>query len=122
MCNDLVLKDNMEYLGDTLHISGVDIEQLAEKYGTPLYVYDKAKLIKNIRSYNKAFNSVDHLICYAVKANYNRKIIELFKEEGAGADVVSGGELFMALRAGIDPEKIVFAGVGKSDAEIEKAI
>lgn len=122
MRKDVILKDNMEYIDGTLHISGVNIKEIADRYGTPLYVYDRAGLVSNITNYNEAFKNVEHLICYAVKANYNRRIIELFKEEGAGADVVSGGELYMAVRAGIAPSKIVFAGVGKSFREIKEAV
>jgi diaminopimelate decarboxylase len=101
-----------------LHCDGVSLEQAAAEHGTPLYVYSRAALEAAYRSYASAFASVPHRICYAVKANGNGALLRLFAGLGAGADIVSGGELLAARRAGFPSERIVFAGVGKTEAEI----
>src|SRR5512134_204934 len=101
-----------------LHCDGASLEQAAAAHGTPLYVYSRAALEAAYRSYSGAFSAAPHRICYAVKANGNGAILRLFAGLGAGADIVSGGELRAALRAGFPAERIVFAGVGKTDAEI----
>ena len=92
--------------------------EAAELFGTPLFVYSRSALEDAWEAYETAFASVPHRICYAVKANGNGAILRLLAERGAGADIVSGGELLAALRAGFPPERIVFAGVGKSDEEL----
>jgi diaminopimelate decarboxylase len=101
-----------------LACDGVPLEQAAAEHGTPLYVYSRAALEAAYQSYAAAFARVPHRICYAVKANGNGALLRLFAGLGAGADIVSGGELLAARRAGFTPERIVFAGVGKSEAEI----
>lgn len=116
------MKRNLEYKNGSLWLENVDLKSLSEEYGTPLYVYGEDTLRGNIRSYRRAFKDIAHLVCYAVKANYNGNILKIMAEEGGGADVVSGGELYMAIRAGISPQKIVFAGVGKTEEEIKTAI
>ncbi|WP_029552436.1 diaminopimelate decarboxylase [Thermocrinis jamiesonii] len=110
----------LEYKDGELHLEGVSLKNLAKEYGTPLYVYSASYIRDRVRAYRRAFPEA--LICYAVKANFNPSIITLAKEEGAGADVVSGGELYLALKAGVDPSKIVYAGVGKTVQEIEFAV
>jgi len=110
----------LEYKDGELHLEGVSLKNLAKEYGTPLYVYSASYIRDRVRAYRRAFPKA--LICYAVKANFNPSIITLAKEEGAGADVVSGGELYLALKAGVDPSKIVYAGVGKTVQEIEFAV
>jgi len=110
----------LEYKDGELHLEGVSLKELAKEYGTPLYVYSASYIRDRVRAYRRAFPEA--LICYAVKANFNPSIIALAKEEGAGADVVSGGELYLALKAGVDPSKIVYAGVGKTVQEIEFAV
>ncbi len=110
----------LEYKGDELYLEGVSLKALAEDFGTPLYVYSGSYIRDRIKAYRKAFPEA--LICYAVKANFNPHIVALVKEEGAGADIVSGGELFISLKAGIEPSKIVYAGVGKTVKELEYAI
>ncbi|MEJ7555908.1 MAG: diaminopimelate decarboxylase [Aquificaceae bacterium] len=110
----------LEYRGDDLYLEGVSLKALAEEFGTPLYVYSGSYIRDRIRAYREAFPKA--LICYAVKANFNPHIVALVKEEGAGADIVSGGELFISLKAGIEPSKIVYAGVGKTVKELEYAI
>jgi len=105
-----------------LYAEDVPVKELINKFGTPLYIYSYGTLIRHIRAYEEAFCEVPHIICYAVKANSNLAILRIFAELGIGADIVSGGELFKALKAGIKPYKIVFAGVGKTDEEIEYAL
>lgn len=110
----------LEYRGEELFLEGVSLRALAEELGTPLYVYSASYIRDRLRAYSQAFPEA--LICYAVKANFNPHIIALAKEEGAGADIVSGGELYASLRAGVEPSKIVYAGVGKTVKELEHAI
>jgi diaminopimelate decarboxylase len=98
---------------------GVPLGEAAERFGTPLYVYSRGLLVQAYRAYERAFAGVPHRICYAVKANGNGHLLRLFAGLGAGADIVSGFELLAALRAGFAPEHVVFAGVGKTQAEIE---
>ena len=100
----------------------VRIKDLAEEYGTPLYIYSASTLKRHFRVFDSAFKDIPHLVCFSVKSNSNICILRLLKEEGAGADIVSGGELFRALKAGIDPKKIVFSGVGKKSEEIKEAL
>ncbi len=100
----------------------VPAEELAERFGTPLYVYDLAWIRERVRLFGEAFAGVDHLIAYSVKANGNLSILRALHALGCGADITSGGELFRAVRAGIPADRIVFAGVGKSRREIESAL
>jgi len=102
----------------TLVVDGVSLEEIARRHGTPLFVYSEAAMREAWERYERAFSGVDHRICYAVKANGNGAILRLFAGLGAGADIVSGGELRAAVRAGFAPARIVFAGVGKSTEEI----
>jgi diaminopimelate decarboxylase len=104
--------------GSELVCDGVSLEAAAADHGTPLYVYSRAAIEAAYAAYARAFAAVPHRICYAVKANGNGAILKLMAGLGAGADIVSGGELLGALRAGFPPERIVFAGVGKTDAEL----
>ena len=85
------------------------LEQVAEKFGTPLYVYSAGTILDHYRRLDAALSEIDHLICYAVKANSNRAILRLLAQEGAGFDIVSGGELFRVRAAGGDPQKCTFA-------------
>ena len=103
-----------------LYLEGVSVKELAQEYGTPLYIYSASYIRDRIRAYRSAFPNA--LICYAVKANFNPEIIRVAGEEGAGADIVSGGELIASLKGGIDPSKIVYAGVGKTIPELELAV
>ncbi len=105
-----------------LHAENVPLSQLAAKFGTPCYVYSKAALQHAFGSFKAALNGVDHLICYAVKANPNLAILNLFAKLGAGFDIVSGGELARVLAAGGDARKVVFSGVGKTAAEMRAAL
>jgi diaminopimelate decarboxylase len=101
-----------------LECEGVSLEALARQYGTPLYVYSARVIADDFDAYARAFAAVPHRICYALKANSSGAILRLLAARGAGADIVSGGELQAALRAGFPPERVVFSGVGKTDAEI----
>ena len=107
-----------ERVGGELRCDGVSLAEAARELGTPLFVYSRAAIERSYRAYDTAFAPVAHRICYAVKANGNGAILRLLAGLGAGADIVSGGELLAARRAGFPPERIVFAGVGKTDAEI----
>src|SRR5262249_47374522 len=100
----------------------VDLAQWAEKSDTPLYIYSAGTLLDHYQRLDAALAPLDHLICYAVKANSNRAILKLLGEAGAGFDIVSGGELFRVIKAGGDPTKCTFAGVGKARDEIEYAL
>jgi diaminopimelate decarboxylase len=111
-----------KYLNDDLYCEAVQLKNVAANFGTPLYVYSKASITDHCRHIEKAFAGVDHLSCYAVKANANRKILEIIANEEIGADIGSGGELFLSLKAGFPSEKITFSGVGKREDEIEYAL
>jgi diaminopimelate decarboxylase len=108
--------------GDELWCEELPLRALARECGTPLYVYSHATLERHFAAFDGAFDGVPHLTCYAVKANSNLAVLGLLAGWGAGMDVVSGGELFRARRAGVDPKKIVYAGVGKTAAEIAEAL
>jgi diaminopimelate decarboxylase len=113
---------DFQYRQDALYCEGVPVSAIAEKVGTPFYLYSHGTLLRHFRAYDAAFESIPHLIAYAVKANGNLAVLRLFAREGCGADIVSGGELHRALAAGIDPQKILFAGVGKTAEEIRYAL
>ncbi len=110
------------YKNDILCADAVPLDQLAQQYGTPLYVYSRSALKNSFAGLTAAMSEVSPLLCYSVKANSNSAVLKTFIELGGGFDVVSGGELFRALHAGADPQKVVFAGVGKTVEEIEYAI
>jgi len=110
-----------QYRDGKLHCEDVDLACVAEKFGTPLYVYSAGTILDHYTRLDAALAPLDHLIWYAVKANSNRAILKLLADADAGFDIVSGGELFRVLRAGGDPAKCTFAGVGKSREEIEFA-
>jgi diaminopimelate decarboxylase len=112
----------LSYRRGQLFVEDVPAELLCQSFGTPLFVYSKAQLIRNYQSFNNAFNGVQHLVCYAVKANSNGTVLKLLAQAGAGADITSGGELYRALRAGFPSQKIVYAGIGKTAEEIEYAL
>jgi diaminopimelate decarboxylase len=113
---------SFHYREKRLHCEDVDLARAAEEFGTPLYIYSAGTILDHYRRLDAALAPLDHLICYAVKANSNRAILKLLGEAGAGFDIVSGGELFRVLAAGGDPGKCTFAGVGKSREEIEYAL
>ena len=110
------------YRQNELFCEDVPVKTLAEKIGTPFYLYSAKTLLNHYRAYDSAFASIPHLITFAMKANSNLAILRLFAKEGGGADIVSAGELYRALSAGVDPQKINFAGVGKTAEEIRYAL
>ena len=112
----------MKYINKSLSIEKVKVKEIVEKFGTPTYCYSYRSLKNNINNFKKNFNSFSPLICFAIKSNNNVNLIREIRKLGLGADVVSLGELMMALKAGIDPKKIVFSGVGKTTDEISYAI
>jgi diaminopimelate decarboxylase len=113
---------DFRYKNGQLYCEDVRVKDLAEKFGTPLYVYSYNTFTGHFLKLKKAFRAVDPLICYSVKANSNLSILKALVAKGAGLDIVSGGELFRALKAGCPAQKIVYASVGKTDKEIEDAI
>ena len=112
----------MKYINKNLSIEKVKVNYIAKKFGTPVYCYSYRKLRENIINFKKSFNSFAPLVCFAIKSNTNVNLIREIRKFGLGADVVSMGELMMALKAGIDPKKIVFSGVGKTSNEISYAV
>ena len=112
----------MKYINKKLTIERVKVENIDKKFGTPTYCYSYKQLKENINKFKKNFQSFSPLICFAIKSNTNINLIKEIKKFGLGADVVSVGELMMALKAGINPSKIVFSGVGKTTSEISFAI
>jgi diaminopimelate decarboxylase len=110
------------YKNGELHCEDVPVRNVARRVGTPFYLYSSMTLANHFRAFDEAFSGVPHLVCFAVKSNPSMAVLRLLCREGAGADIVSGGELYRALRAGIDPKKIVYAGVGKRRDEIEYAL
>ncbi len=113
---------HFNYREGVLHCEDVPLREIALEVGTPCYVYSYSTLIRHFRVMDEAFSAIPHLVCFAVKANSNIAVLKALAKEGSGMDVVSGGELFRALRAGVDPERIVFAGVGKTAQEMEYAL
>jgi len=114
--------EEFRYTGDELRCEETSLDSIAEKYGTPLYVYSKRSILDHCRHIEKAFGNIDHLSCYAIKANANREILRLLAAEGIGADAGSVGELELALQAGFPADNITFSGVGKRDDELEFAL
>ena len=121
------LPRHFQYRGQELHVEGVALSTIAERFGTPAYVYSKAALVEGYRRYADAIEACGESsdrasICYAVKANPNLSILRLFAGQGAGFDIVSGGELERVLKAGGDPARVIFSGVGKTRAEMTRAL
>ncbi|MCX7805640.1 MAG: diaminopimelate decarboxylase [Planctomycetota bacterium] len=114
--------DAFSYSDGGLRVEGVPAEAIAEAVGTPVYVYSARTVREHYRKLDAAFSELPRIICFSIKSNSCLALLKILADEGAGFDVVSGGELFRAMRVGADPKKIVFAGVGKSDEEIEVAL
>lgn len=113
---------DFHYHNDALCCEDIPLERIAKEQGTPCYIYSHATLTRHFHAFDQAFAAVPHIIAFAMKANSNLAVLRLMAAQGSGADIVSGGELFRALQAGIPPSKIVFAGVGKSAEEIHYAL
>ena len=114
--------NHFEYRNGEMFAEGVPVKRIAKEVGTPAYVYSLATLKRHFQVFDRAFSAVPHIVCFSVKANSNIALLRAFAKEGGGFDIVSGGELFRALRADADPKKIVFSGVGKKKDEIEYAL
>src|ERR1043165_7944207 len=110
------------YRDGKLYGEDIDLARVAEEFGTPVYAYSAGTILDHYQRLDAALAPLNHLICFAAKANSNGAILKLLAEAGAGFDIVSGGELFRVLKAGGDPRKCTFAGVGKSREEIEYAL
>lgn len=113
---------DFKYKNSELYVENIQVRSIAEKVGTPLYIYSHRTLLRHINAYKRAFDGYPHTICFALKANSNLALLRLLAQNGCGADVVSGGELFLAQKAGISPKRIVYAGVGKTEEEIIGAL
>lgn len=105
-----------------LHAENFPLSKIAAEFGTPTYVYSKEALTSAFNRFNAGFEGTDHLVCFAVKSNPSLAILSLFAKLGAGFDIVSGGELARVIAAGGDPAKVVFSGVGKTEAEMRSAL
>lgn len=114
--------NHFHYVKGELYAEDVPVSKIAKEVNTPVYIYSHATLTRHVNAYKDAFRNIPHIICYALKANSNGAIINLFSKMGCGADIVSGGELYRAIKAGIKPKHIVFAGVGKTTEEIKYAL
>lgn len=114
--------DHFNYRNGELYAEDVPVALIAERFGTPAYVYSRATLERHYRAYDSALNGRPHLVCYAVKANSNLAVLNVLARLGAGFDIVSAGELERVLRAGGDPARVVFSGVGKQEWEMKRAL
>lgn len=110
------------YRGKRFYAEAVPVERIAKEVGTPVYIYSRKTLVRHYRAFDSAFSSVPRIICFSIKANSNLAVLKTFAGLGSGFDIVSGGELYRAMKAGADPRKIVFSGVGKTVEEMEYAI
>ena len=114
--------NHFQYRGNDLFCEDVQVSNIAEDVKTPFYLYSHATLKKHFRAFDDAFSGIRHLTCFSMKSNSNMAILRLFASEGGGVDIVSGGELYRAIKAGVKPEKIVYSGVGKTEEEMEYAL
>ena len=116
------MTEHFHYAGGELCAEGVALSRIAQTYGTPAYVYSRAAIEANYRAFVAALGTLPHLVCYAMKANANLAVLNVLARQGCGFDIVSGGELARVIAAGGDPAKVVFSGVGKTDAEMRAAL
>jgi len=114
--------DHFEYRSGELHAEDVPLAEIVRRHGTPVYVYSRATLTRHFHAFDQALAGHDHLVCYAVKANSSLAVLQVLAKLGSGFDIVSGGELARVLKAGGDPRKVVFSGVGKTTAELRQAL
>ncbi|MEI6306413.1 MAG: diaminopimelate decarboxylase, partial [Deltaproteobacteria bacterium] len=114
--------NHFQHKGSELYAEDVALKDIAVKIGTPFYVYSHATLTRHFKAFDESFSGSPHTICYSVKANSTQSVLKTFINLGGGVDIVSGGELYRALKAGADPNKVVYSGVGKKDDEIEYAL
>ena len=111
-----------KYRNNELYCESASVAEIAKRFGTPLYIYSRKTLVDHYRKIKQAFRSINPLICFSVKANSNLAVLKVLADQGAGMDVVSGGELYKARKVGVNPKRIVYAGVGKSEKEIAEAV
>src|SRR6266851_6189507 len=116
------LPPTLSYRGRELHMEDVSLERLMADTGTPAYVYSRTRILENYHRFDDAFRAISHQVMFAMKANSSGAVLALLGKAGAGADIVSVGELFRARRAGIPPDRIAFSGVGKRSDEIRAAL
>ncbi|WP_298436315.1 diaminopimelate decarboxylase [Geobacter sp.] len=114
--------NHFQYKGNELFAEDVSLREIVARVGSPVYVYSHATLTRHFKAFDEAFAAVPHTVCYSVKANSTQAVLKTFINLGGGVDIVSGGELYRALKAGVDPKKVVYSGVGKKDDEIEYAL
>lgn len=114
--------NHFQYRADELYAEDVAVKDIVAEVGSPVYIYSHATLERHFRAFDEAFAAVPHTICYSLKANSNQSVLKTFFNLGGGVDIVSGGELYRALKAGVDPARVVYSGVGKMDDEIEYAL
>ena len=113
---------HFHYKQDELYCENVPVKAIAERAGTPFYLYSHATLVRHFKAFDGAFDGVQRLVCFSAKANSNMAILKLFAGLGSGLDIVSGGELFRGLKAGFAPDRVVYSGVGKRVDEIDFAL
>ena len=113
---------HFHYVNGNLYCENVPVERICEALGTHVYIYSRGTLERHFRIFREPFSGVDHLLCYSMKANSNLAILRIFANLGGGVDIVSGGELYRALEAGISPSTIVYSGVGKRASEMDEAL
>lgn len=113
---------HFSYKNGELYAEDVPLSQIAQEVGTPVYVYSQATLERHFKAFDQAFEGLEHLVCFAVKANSSQAVVATMAHLGAGADIVSGGELYRSMAAGVPAERIVYSGVGKSEAEMAAAL
>ncbi|MGD9334768.1 MAG: diaminopimelate decarboxylase, partial [Desulfobacterales bacterium] len=110
------------YRNNELYCEDIPIRRIAEKVGTPFYLYSHATLKRHFLIFNEAFEGMERLVCFSAKSNTNLAVLKLFQRLGSGLDIVSGGELYRGLKAGFSPDRIVYSGVGKRTDEIDHAL
>ncbi|MFH0825089.1 MAG: diaminopimelate decarboxylase [Pseudomonadota bacterium] len=110
------------YTNDELHCEEVSVRRICDEVGTPAYIYSRKTLERHFKVFQEPFKAMEHIVCFSVKACSNLAVLNVFSKLGGGADIVSGGELYRALRAGIDPNRIVYSGVGKKASEMDEAL
>jgi len=114
--------DHFDYKNGNLYCEEIPVDEIVEEFGTPCYVYSRNTYLEHFKRLTEAFDHLDPLVCYSVKANTNPTLLNDLEERGSGFDVVSGGELSMALQSGVDPQNVFFSGVGKTEEELKQAI
>jgi len=113
---------HFQYVDNVLHAEGVPVPAIARQVGTPFYLYSHATLKQHFEAFDGAFSGMSHLTCFSMKSNSNMAILRLFALMGGGVDIVSGGELYRALKAGVNPSRVVYSGVGKAASDLEYAL